>query len=352
MFPGLIKICLFWNDQRIRAVDCPLKTGRCNDFVAVAQDHAPWSDEPDLEKQLNSLTKPDMAVCDEHTMGLGCNNCNSSLKYIFNAGWYFSWCLDVLISLVQSYSPDANRSRWTYSTVSQHQINTLDAAPFALPQCFLAAPLPSNVWASPRSVSGYRLLPLRLLHHSRSTLPTGGNEPGSMTGPTSRHAPSLCTVLPPIICRSMSLSAGIDPGRCFQKRSTSFTAIPFAPICIPFRCLNKRQHALPRSHQPPTGNEDVTVIKKIRGDPEAFRKEIEFLCQTRASYGKSGFLQIVGNHRRVIKGYLQSIGYWSAEGEKMRRCGLFVGGKELSGMLKTWIFEICHGFTGGCSCSW
>ena len=51
------------------------------------------------------------------------------------------------------------------------------------------------------------------------------------------------------------------------------------------------------------------MIKKIRGDPEAFRKEIEFLCQTRASYGKSGFLQIVGNHRRVIKGYLQSIGY-------------------------------------------
>ena len=56
--------------------------------------------------------------------------------------------------------------------------------------------------------------------------------------------------------------------------------------------------------------QDVTVVKKLRGDPDAFKREIEFLCQARASYGKSGFLQIVGNHKRVIKGYLRSIGYW------------------------------------------
>ena len=55
--------------------------------------------------------------------------------------------------------------------------------------------------------------------------------------------------------------------------------------------------------------QDVTVVKKLRGDPDAFKREIEFLCQARASYGKSGFLQIVGNHKHVIKGYLRSIGY-------------------------------------------
>ncbi|CAJ1360877.1 unnamed protein product [Effrenium voratum] len=55
--------------------------------------------------------------------------------------------------------------------------------------------------------------------------------------------------------------------------------------------------------------EDVTVVKKVRGDREALKREIEFLCGTRASYGKSGFLEVVGNHRRAIKGYLRSIGY-------------------------------------------
>ena len=55
--------------------------------------------------------------------------------------------------------------------------------------------------------------------------------------------------------------------------------------------------------------EDVTVVRKLRGDSEALKKELEplgassaqrhsaleprFLCQTRASYGKSGYLQLV-----------------------------------------------------------
>lgn len=55
--------------------------------------------------------------------------------------------------------------------------------------------------------------------------------------------------------------------------------------------------------------EDVTVVKKLRGDQEALKREIEFLCRTRASYGRSGFLQVVGNHRRAIKAYLRSVGY-------------------------------------------
>ncbi|CAE7880608.1 img2 [Symbiodinium microadriaticum] len=56
-------------------------------------------------------------------------------------------------------------------------------------------------------------------------------------------------------------------------------------------------------------SEDVTIIRKVRGDPQALKRELEFLCRTKVSYGKSGFLQIVGNHRRAIKEYLKSIGY-------------------------------------------
>mmetsp|Transcript_16680 Transcript_16680/g.29188 ORF Transcript_16680/g.29188 Transcript_16680/m.29188 type:complete len:137 (-) Transcript_16680:27-437(-) len=55
--------------------------------------------------------------------------------------------------------------------------------------------------------------------------------------------------------------------------------------------------------------EDITVIKKLRGDQEALRKELEYLCRTRVTYSKSGYLQLVGNHRRVIKEYLRSVGY-------------------------------------------
>ena len=48
---------------------------------------------------------------------------------------------------------------------------------------------------------------------------------------------------------------------------------------------------------------------KFGGTPQALKRELEFLCRTKVSYGKSGFLQIVGNHRRAIKEYLKSIGY-------------------------------------------
>mmetsp|Transcript_134705 Transcript_134705/g.190455 ORF Transcript_134705/g.190455 Transcript_134705/m.190455 type:complete len:128 (+) Transcript_134705:62-445(+) len=56
-------------------------------------------------------------------------------------------------------------------------------------------------------------------------------------------------------------------------------------------------------------SEDVTIVRKVRGDPEALKRELEFLCRTKVSFGKSGFLQLVGNHRRAIKEYLKSIGY-------------------------------------------
>merc|ERR1719282_1488387 len=56
-------------------------------------------------------------------------------------------------------------------------------------------------------------------------------------------------------------------------------------------------------------NEAVTVIRKLRGDSEALRKELQYLCQCPVIYGKNGFLEMVGNHRRIIKAYLRSIGY-------------------------------------------
>ncbi|CAE8593695.1 unnamed protein product [Polarella glacialis] len=54
---------------------------------------------------------------------------------------------------------------------------------------------------------------------------------------------------------------------------------------------------------------DVQVVKKTRGDQEELRKELEYLCRCRVTYDKSGFLSLVGNHRRTIKAYLRSIGY-------------------------------------------
>ncbi|CAE8588881.1 unnamed protein product, partial [Polarella glacialis] len=54
---------------------------------------------------------------------------------------------------------------------------------------------------------------------------------------------------------------------------------------------------------------DITVVKKTRGDQEELRKELEYLCRCRVTYDKSGFLSLVGNHRRTIKAYLRSIGY-------------------------------------------
>mmetsp|Transcript_139974 Transcript_139974/g.390216 ORF Transcript_139974/g.390216 Transcript_139974/m.390216 type:complete len:160 (-) Transcript_139974:381-860(-) len=55
--------------------------------------------------------------------------------------------------------------------------------------------------------------------------------------------------------------------------------------------------------------EAVTVIRKVRGNVDELRKELECLCQCRFAYGKNGFLEAVGNHRKVIKAYLKSIGY-------------------------------------------
>eukprot|EP00747_Dinoflagellata_sp_TGD_P168653 gnl/TRDRNA2_/TRDRNA2_195576_c0_seq1.p1 gnl/TRDRNA2_/TRDRNA2_195576_c0~~gnl/TRDRNA2_/TRDRNA2_195576_c0_seq1.p1 ORF type:complete len:168 (+),score=17.64 gnl/TRDRNA2_/TRDRNA2_195576_c0_seq1:56-559(+) len=56
-------------------------------------------------------------------------------------------------------------------------------------------------------------------------------------------------------------------------------------------------------------NHIVTVVRKVRGNEEEFRRELEYLCRCRVSIGKSGYLEIPGNHRRAVKAYLSSIGY-------------------------------------------
>eukprot|EP00927_Polykrikos_kofoidii_P075757 TRINITY_DN7220_c0_g1_i1.p1 TRINITY_DN7220_c0_g1~~TRINITY_DN7220_c0_g1_i1.p1 ORF type:complete len:185 (+),score=23.84 TRINITY_DN7220_c0_g1_i1:76-630(+) len=56
-------------------------------------------------------------------------------------------------------------------------------------------------------------------------------------------------------------------------------------------------------------NHDVTVIRKMKGDAEEFRRELEFICRCRVTVGKSGFFEVPGNHRRVIKEYFKSIGF-------------------------------------------
>jgi len=55
--------------------------------------------------------------------------------------------------------------------------------------------------------------------------------------------------------------------------------------------------------------EQITVIRKVRGSAEDLRRELAYLCRAPVSYNSSGCLQVVGNHRRIIKAYLRSIGY-------------------------------------------
>mmetsp|Transcript_56507 Transcript_56507/g.104632 ORF Transcript_56507/g.104632 Transcript_56507/m.104632 type:complete len:163 (-) Transcript_56507:117-605(-) len=57
------------------------------------------------------------------------------------------------------------------------------------------------------------------------------------------------------------------------------------------------------------GNMVMTVIRKVRGDDAALKKELEVLCQKKVHVGRSGYLEIMGNHTGKVKAYLRSIGY-------------------------------------------
>eukprot|EP00434_Breviolum_minutum_P012297 symbB.v1.2.010838.t1/scaffold683.1/size173061/11 len=124
---------------------------------------------------------------------------------------------------------------------------------------------------------------------------------------------STCrSTLQPLRCLFRSMSAEAESGnvaRLEQVKRSQKHQRSYRSVC-PFTVHRTASDNLPvyvikRLNR----TQDVTVVKKLRGDPDAFKREIEFLCQARARYGKSGFLQIVGNHKRVIKGYLRSIGY-------------------------------------------
>lgn len=53
----------------------------------------------------------------------------------------------------------------------------------------------------------------------------------------------------------------------------------------------------------------ITVIRKVRGDVEKLKTELEFICRCRIDEKPGGILEIPGNHRRVVKSYLKGIGY-------------------------------------------
>mmetsp|Transcript_60454 Transcript_60454/g.136070 ORF Transcript_60454/g.136070 Transcript_60454/m.136070 type:complete len:167 (-) Transcript_60454:24-524(-) len=57
------------------------------------------------------------------------------------------------------------------------------------------------------------------------------------------------------------------------------------------------------------GNVAMTVIRKVRGNDKVLRKELEVLCQKKVHVGRSGYLEIMGNHVGKVKAYLKSIGY-------------------------------------------
>lgn len=53
----------------------------------------------------------------------------------------------------------------------------------------------------------------------------------------------------------------------------------------------------------------VTVIKKVRGDVARLKSELEFLCRVRIDVKPGGILEMPGNHKRSVRGYLKGIGY-------------------------------------------
>merc|ERR1712129_587054 len=56
-------------------------------------------------------------------------------------------------------------------------------------------------------------------------------------------------------------------------------------------------------------SEQLTVVRKVRGNPEELRKELQYLCRCPAKFNANGFIELVGNHRRLIKAYLRSLNY-------------------------------------------
>jgi hypothetical protein len=52
-----------------------------------------------------------------------------------------------------------------------------------------------------------------------------------------------------------------------------------------------------------------TQVRKVRGDVEIVREEISRICGSPARIVSDGVIEVNGNHRSVIKNWLQSSGF-------------------------------------------
>ena len=52
-----------------------------------------------------------------------------------------------------------------------------------------------------------------------------------------------------------------------------------------------------------------TLIKKVRGDVEPLRRDLGFLTKQTADLYTDGTIRIHGNHKNIVKEYLQGLGF-------------------------------------------
>lgn len=52
-----------------------------------------------------------------------------------------------------------------------------------------------------------------------------------------------------------------------------------------------------------------TQVRKVRGDVETIRRELSHICGTPARVIADGVIELNGNHRSVIKGWLAHSGF-------------------------------------------
>lgn len=85
---------------------------------------------------------------------------------------------------------------------------------------------------------------------------------------------------------------------------------PRRELACPFRVQRTRSDNIPvYVYRRLNRNLAVTVVRKVRGDLETLRRELEVLCRRRVEEKPGGVLEIQGNYRRQIKAYFKGIGY-------------------------------------------
>lgn len=56
-------------------------------------------------------------------------------------------------------------------------------------------------------------------------------------------------------------------------------------------------------------SQKITVIRKVRGDTESLRKELQCLCRAPVRIVPGGSIEIYGHHRKAVLAYLRGLGY-------------------------------------------